>query len=48
VTRVVVAGTPERLAAVSATEPDLRAAGRIAIVDYQERDAPPLGAEIIL
>jgi valyl-tRNA synthetase len=48
VTRVVVAGTPERLAAVRAAETDLRAAGRIATVAYQERDEPPLGAEIIL
>jgi valyl-tRNA synthetase len=48
VTRVAVAGTPARLAAVSATEPDLRAAGRIATVEYRERDTPPLTAEIIL
>jgi hypothetical protein len=48
VTRVVIAGTPERLAAARAAETDLRAAGRIATVDYRERDAPPLGAEIIL
>jgi valyl-tRNA synthetase len=48
VTRVVVAGTPERLAAVRAAEPDLRAAGRIAEVQYRERDDPPLTAEIIL
>jgi hypothetical protein len=45
---VVVAGTPARLAAVSAAVADLRAAGRIATVEYRERDTPPLTAEIIL
>jgi valyl-tRNA synthetase len=48
VARVVVAGTPARLAAVGAAVADLRAAGRIATVEYREREAPPLGAEIIL
>jgi valyl-tRNA synthetase len=48
VARVVVGGTPERLAAMRAAEADLRAAGRVAAVDYQERDTPPLAAEIIL
>jgi len=48
VTRVVVGGTPERLAAVRAAEADLRAAGRVAAVEYREREAPPLAAEIIL
>jgi valyl-tRNA synthetase len=48
VARVVVRGTPERLAAVRATEPDLRAAGRADAVEYQERADPPLDAEIIL
>jgi len=48
VARVVVAGTPERLAAVRAAEADLRAAGRVAAVEYRERDDPPLATEIIL
>jgi valyl-tRNA synthetase len=48
VARVVVAGTPERLAAVRAAEADLRAAGRIAALEYREREAPPLTAENIL
>jgi valyl-tRNA synthetase len=48
VARVVVRGTPERLAAVRAAEPDLRAAGRADAVEYQERADPPLDAEIIL
>jgi valyl-tRNA synthetase len=48
VTRVLVAGTPKRLAAVRAAEPDLRAAGRVDAVEYRERDDPPLGTEIIL
>ena len=48
VARVVVGGTPERLAAVRAAEADLRAAGRVAAVEYREREAPPLAAEIIL
>jgi valyl-tRNA synthetase len=48
VARVVVRGTPERLAAVRAAEPDLRAAGRAEAVEYQERADPPLHAEIIL
>jgi hypothetical protein len=33
---------------VRAAETDLRAAGRIAAVEYRERDDPPLSAEIIL
>jgi valyl-tRNA synthetase len=48
VARVVVAGTPERLAAVRAAEADLRAAGRIAELEYREREDPPLSAETIL
>jgi valyl-tRNA synthetase len=48
VARVVVAGTARRLAAVRAAEADLRAAGRIAALEYLERDAPPLTAEKIL
>jgi valyl-tRNA synthetase len=48
VARVVVRGTPERLAAARAAEPDLRAAGRADAVEYQERADPPLDAEIIL
>jgi valyl-tRNA synthetase len=48
VARVVVAGTPQRLAAVRAAEADLRAAGHIAALEYLERDAPPLTAEKIL
>ncbi|HEU4399812.1 MAG TPA: valine--tRNA ligase, partial [Actinomycetota bacterium] len=48
VARVVVAGTPERLAAVRTAEADLRAAGRVAAVEYRERDDPPLATEIIL
>jgi valyl-tRNA synthetase len=48
VARVVVTGTPQRLAAVRAAEADLRAAGRIAAMEYREREAPPLSAEIIL
>jgi valyl-tRNA synthetase len=48
VARVVVVGTPERLAAVRVAEADLRAAGRVADVGYRERDAPPLAAEVML
>jgi valyl-tRNA synthetase len=48
VARLVVGGTPERLAAVRAAEADLRAAGRVAAVEYRERDGAPLAAEIIL
>jgi valyl-tRNA synthetase len=48
VARVVVGGASERLAAVRTAEADLRAAGRVAAVEYRERDAPPLAAEIIL
>jgi valyl-tRNA synthetase len=48
VARVVVRGTPERLAAVRAADADLRAAGRAAAVAYEERADPPLDAEIIL
>jgi len=48
VARVVVGGTPERLAAVRAAEADLRAAGRVAAVEYRERDGAPLAAEEIL
>jgi valyl-tRNA synthetase len=48
VARVVVAGTPEWLAAVRAAEADLRAAGRIAALEYREREAPPLTVETIL
>jgi valyl-tRNA synthetase len=49
VTRAVITGPPELLAAVRAAEADLGAAGRVAALDYQEdQDRPGLAVEVEL